>query len=254
MINQNNRKRIKDNTLNFDENYPDYDSFESYIEPLRAYLKLSDEIVYIRDLYKNNYPFISKSPTFYTGYTIEELTLMGDDILKTLIAEEDLIFLSEFEPLFFSFVKNLEPQRREYLVVNIAQRFKHKNNTIFPATFEVTPFLFDSKFNIWMLLGKVTLATKNFGLGAFIKMKDTNKKYVYDSKNKKLVLEERVSLTNKEKHILAYSARGYLEKEIAEDLNVSINTIKTHKKNIMKKLSANNMSEAFISATNQKLL
>lgn len=254
MFDKKNKIRMEDHSLNLEGVYPDYSSFEQYIEPLKTFLSLNNDLVYIRDLHRNTYPFISSPPTFYTGYTADELMAMGNKLLTTLIGEADRSFLMEFEERYFAFINNLPPERRKHVVVNISHQFMLKNKSFLPATFEVTPFLFDADFNIWMLIGKITLSTKNFKFGALIDMKDTGEKYFYDLKKKKIIQKECVMLTNKEKHILIYSARGYLEKEIAMDLNVSINTIKTHKKNMMKKLSANNVSEAFINATNQKLI
>lgn len=42
--------------------------------------------------------------------------------------------------------------------------------------------------------------------------------------------------TKREKEVLAYMAQGKLNKEIAEALNISIETVKTHRKNLKRKL------------------
>ena len=42
-------------------------------------------------------------------------------------------------------------------------------------------------------------------------------------------------LSDREKEVLAEVARGYLNKEIADRLNISINTVITHRKNITRK-------------------
>lgn len=55
-------------------------------------------------------------------------------------------------------------------------------------------------------------------------------------------LEE--SLTNRELSVLQLMKQGLLSKEIAHSLNVSINTINTHRQNILLKLKANNSIEA----------
>lgn len=55
---------------------------------------------------------------------------------------------------------------------------------------------------------------------------------IYDSKNKKKV----VQLTKREKEILQLIAEGYVSKEIATKLNIALNTVRVHRKNIMQKL------------------
>lgn len=99
----------------------------------------------------------------------------------------------------------------------------------------------DKSGNIWLMLSVIDVdasheseITKshlyNFETGEqiFIDLSDT--------------LEE--SLTNRELSVLQLMKQGLLSKEIANSLNVSINTINTHRQNILLKLKANNSIEA----------
>ncbi len=52
------------------------------------------------------------------------------------------------------------------------------------------------------------------------------------------------SLTEREAEILAHLARGYHDKEIAEQLFVSVETVRTHIRNIYKKLHVHSRTEA----------
>ncbi|MCS3283528.1 response regulator transcription factor [Bacteroides salyersiae] len=51
-------------------------------------------------------------------------------------------------------------------------------------------------------------------------------------------------LTNRELEVLRFMKKGLLSKEIAEALKVSINTVNSHRQNILQKLKANNSIEA----------
>lgn len=51
-------------------------------------------------------------------------------------------------------------------------------------------------------------------------------------------------LSNREKEILRLIRQGFLSKEIAYQLGVSIYTVNNHRKNILSKLDANNIMEA----------
>ena len=62
------------------------------------------------------------------------------------------------------------------------------------------------------------------------------------------------SLTEREKDILTHIASGKMAKVIATDLNVSIHTIYTHRKNIMKKLQINSPVELVMFAVNNGLV
>ena len=57
---------------------------------------------------------------------------------------------------------------------------------------------------------------------------------------------EEVLYTKKEKNVLDLLATGKMDTEIAEELGLSTNTIKTHVKNIYKKLGVRNRVEAAI--------
>ena len=55
-----------------------------------------------------------------------------------------------------------------------------------------------------------------------------------------------VVLTNREQEILNHVSRGYLDKEIAHLLNISIWTVHNHVKNIYDKLGVHNRTEAVL--------
>ena len=55
-------------------------------------------------------------------------------------------------------------------------------------------------------------------------------------------------LTNREKEILLLIRQGFLSKEIANRLNISIYTVNNHRKNILAKLDVDNVMEAINTA------
>lgn len=61
-------------------------------------------------------------------------------------------------------------------------------------------------------------------------------------------------LTDRETDILTRIASGKVAKEISSDLNVSIHTVYTHRKNIMKKLKINSPVELVMFAVNNDLV
>jgi len=65
---------------------------------------------------------------------------------------------------------------------------------------------------------------------------------------------ETVALTEREQEILALVARGMKDKEIAEALTISLNTVKTHMHNILSKLQVSSRREAARLARQKGLL
>lgn len=99
----------------------------------------------------------------------------------------------------------------------------------------------DKSGNIWLMLSVIDVDASheseiikchlyNFKTGEqiFIDLSDT--------------LDE--PLTNRELEVLRLMKQGLLSKEIANILKVSINTVNTHRQNILQKLKANNSIEA----------
>ena len=52
-----------------------------------------------------------------------------------------------------------------------------------------------------------------------------------------------ILITDREKEVLKLIVKGYTSKKIATDLNISFSTVKTHRKNLFKKLGFNKTSE-----------
>ena len=66
--------------------------------------------------------------------------------------------------------------------------------------------------------------------------------------------EDDIALTNREREIVVHIAQGKMAKEIAGILNISIHTIYTHRKNIMKKLGISSPVELITYAINKGLV
>ena len=62
------------------------------------------------------------------------------------------------------------------------------------------------------------------------------------------------TLTSKEKEVLTYISQGYSNKQVADKLNNSTQTIKNHVASIMRKLNANARTEAVVTGIRQGLI
>ena len=58
-------------------------------------------------------------------------------------------------------------------------------------------------------------------------------------------------LTDREIEVLSLIVQGYINKEIADKLNISLSTVITHRRNIMEKLNAKSVSALTIYAVMQ---
>jgi DNA-binding NarL/FixJ family response regulator len=67
-------------------------------------------------------------------------------------------------------------------------------------------------------------------------------------------IEENYNLTGREKEILTFLVKGMSYKMIAENCNISYETVRSHMKNIYEKLHVASMTEAVAKAINQKIV
>jgi len=74
------------------------------------------------------------------------------------------------------------------------------------------------------------------------------RKVVQSFEHKGLSLEDQASLTKREEEILRGVVRGLINKEIADELGISVETIRVHLKNIYEKLHVRSRTEAALKA------
>jgi DNA-binding NarL/FixJ family response regulator len=67
-------------------------------------------------------------------------------------------------------------------------------------------------------------------------------------------LPETETLSNREKEVLELLTRGWSYKMMANELNINYETVRSHMKNIYKKLHVASMTEAVIKALNNKIV
>lgn len=183
---------------------------------------------------------------------IEDERIIADD-LRINLEKDDFARVEisanfgEAQELFDSFVPNLiisdvqlnvEPdgidivaelcrQRQVpviYLTAYSDEETVHRIEQTLPFAYLLKPY------NINQLRATVNLALQNFA---------ENNHLAIDEET----LEKIDQLTTREKQVLAILATGKISKEIADNLNISINTVEQHKKNIKKKLNLSTVGE-----------
>jgi DNA-binding CsgD family transcriptional regulator len=244
---------LNDKEFYFKNGEPDYELYNEKLKVVKAAERLKNEVYYIRDLYTRSCIYMTKPSFQLCGYNQDEISEMDPDHFKQFIRFEELEVLHKVAEPLRRFISNVEVARRKYIVINITHQFSRKSGYQFPVLLRVTPFLFDdSGESIWLLLGKIVLVPNEMQTVSQIQMADTGELFKYNFEINDYEPSKHMQLTKMEKEVLSMAYRGYLEKEIAEELSLSVNTIKTHKRNLLKKLNAKNVSEAFLLASGLK--
>lgn len=109
----------------------------------------------------------------------------------------------------------------------------------------------DKNGKAWMIMGVVDIAPDQTPM-------ERIRRTVINRKTGEMlpsaVVPANQQLTKREKEILLLIRQGFLSKEIAYKLNLSIYTVNNHRKNILAKLNADNVIEAINRAESSGIL
>ncbi|SFU07742.1 regulatory protein, luxR family [Algoriphagus locisalis] len=192
------------------------------------------------------------SLAFFTG-KVEELTgypasMFHDKGMETsfaMIHPEDRKELFRFQKIVFEKFHQLTLKEKHTFEFSYTTRWVHRTtNKVSWMLGKVRPYLIDSAGNFAMdlhIILQLHIQPKTSGY-------DWNYSYQKDDGTRVFVSKNSpnsriVSLTKKEKQIVSLILEGKESKDIAMHLNISVNTVGTHRKNILKKLNARNLGE-----------
>ncbi len=192
------------------------------------------------------------SLSFYTG-NVEELTgypasmfrSKGMETSFAMLHPEDRSELFRFQKIVFDSFHQLSIEEKYTFEFSYTTRWVHrKTDNITWVLGKAKPYLIDSAGNFAMdlhIIMQLHTQPKTNGYDWNYSYQKEDGKRIFVSKNSPN--SRVVTLTKKEKEIVTLILEGKESKEIAEELNISVNTVATHRKNILKKLKARNVGE-----------
>ena len=177
---------------------------------------MSQSCIFTVDVFKERYDFASDSFAHLFGYNptwIKTIRQQGD-LLEERIHPDDRMQLTE-----------CQIEHGQYINVSSRQQVIET----------------DRNGKAWIIMGVMDILPDQTPI-------ERIKRTVVNRKTGEMLPTCTVSpdkqLSNREKEILRLIRQGFLSKEIAHQLGVSIYTVNNHRKNILSKLDANNIMEA----------
>lgn len=180
-----------------------------------------------------------------TGYPESMFRNKGIETSMAMIHPDDRPELFRFQKIVFEAFHSLTIPERHTFEFSYTTRWVHRNTMeVIWMTSKVRPYVIDEAGNFIMDLHIIVQLftppkTKNYDWNYSFTREDGSKIFV--SKNSPI--DKTVKLTTKERAIVDFILEGKESKEISEILNISINTVATHRKNILRKLGAKNVGE-----------
>ena len=203
---------------------------------------------YIIDYYKQKVIFMSDNITKWSGITIYSTEQNGIDF----ISEKDMEMLEEINGAFFDILKTRPSE--EYTKLSLSYNFRIFTDKVKYLVHQTFSPLEIRNGKIWLGLCTITLSSRSSTGNILIRQKDSRTIYRYSLEKHTWTLEESINLSDIEKLIIRYSAQGLSNEQIADKLLKSIDSVKSYKKKMYKKMKVHTMAEAIVYSQNQCLL
>lgn len=226
------------NTM-FDE--IDYSILEKRKEDWIKLSEITHSIVLVFDCYTNKFVFVSDNIPKLYGVDSRRLFVDGHRQVIELIHPDDIDYGLLVRKKIYSILSSFSNEEKMNYKAIHEMRVRNLRGEYIRIIEQEQVIELDKTGNIWLMLSVIDVDASheseiikshlyNFKTGEqiFIDLSDT--------------LDE--PLTNRELEVLRLMKQGLLSKEIANTLKVSINTINSHRQNILQKLKANNSIEA----------
>lgn len=221
----------------------DYNLWNRKRESIEQFSQMSQSCIFTVDVFKERYDFASDNFSTFFGYNpawIKTIRQQGD-LLEERIHPSDRSQLIEYQIEHGRFIYSLPREERnnyrqifQYRMLNAKEQYV---NVI--SCHQVLEK--DKSGNAWIIMGVLDLSPDQIPTE---KIKRTIINRITGEILSPSLISAEKQLTNREKEILLLIREGFLSKEIAYKLNISLYTVNNHRKNILAKLNVNNIIEA----------
>jgi DNA-binding CsgD family transcriptional regulator len=177
-----------------------------------------------------------------TGYTAEEIYHMGGEFVMSFTVQEHLLVNMATVKACMEYSNSIPEEQREFISAIYYYHGRKKNGDIIAVQHQTIPVAFDEQkipyifCNIYSDISY--LDPQNIPHGVMVNK--FTREVFHLSKNS-LNLEKKEDLFSKrEKEIIRLMTNGLTSKEMAEKLHISNDTVRTHRKNILRKAGVSN--------------
>lgn len=232
----------------------DQDQVSNYIESVKAFARITYKSLYIIDYQKKGFEYVSDSPLFLCGHTAREVREMGYEFYFKHVPQPDLDLLIKINTIGFDFYEQISLNERKEYTISYDFHIRNQEGKTVLINQKLTPMFLTDNGKIWKAMCIVSLSTKRKSGNIKIYRKGNHQIYIYDLKGRFWRIDKKVKLSDREKEILQFSIKGYTIGKIAETISVSSETVKFHRRKLFRRLDVNNISEAIMYATDNKLI
>lgn len=230
----------------------DYTGMPHIIEKIEAIGRVSYEKFYIVDLFRSTLVYVSDDFSHLCGLTRNEVQGLGFRFYNDCIPEDDKKMLNDMIAQASSFCNMLIKDGKEnftiYCDFHLSDGIQQQL-----INHQVTPLAIKDG-QPWLALCTVSISPNHTPGNLIVKEDRSRILHKYDKSNKEWKCTRIPRLNPLEHSVLRLTAQGMKMEDIACRLNKSLDTIRSCKRNLFRKLCVKNMSEAIAFVQTYKLM
>lgn len=222
----------------------DYNIWERDRSMLHRMSKLSHNCTFVVDVYKCRYAFASSNFVDLLGYDSHKIATLKrqSDYLESRIHPDDLSQLKQLQVDLGKFIFNLPIEQRNDYCNIYSFRVRNARQQYIRVISKQQVLEQTHNGKAWLIMGNMDVAPNQ-------KESPLVDCTVLNLKNGEmfsptLLSTIQIVLTQREAEILQLIQKGFLSKEIANKLCISIHTVHIHRQNLLHKLGVQNSIEA----------
>lgn len=242
----------KVNRLDY-SSYCDFNSIDNLISIVNAFARMTYQAVYLIDIYKQNFLYISDTPWFLCGHSAQEVKELNYNFYYKHIPKDEQELIIELNNKGLDFLDKLEIAKKKKCSISYDFHLEENKKQIL-INHKQTPLLLTDKGKIWINLCVVRFSNHKTPGNMEYHLDDISDYCDYSLSMHKWKLHQSVIIKEEEKEILRLSANGFTMDEISNIMCKSVNTIKFYKRTLFEKFEVSNIIEAISFAMNYNLL
>ncbi len=238
-----------DQNINNAEMVLDIEVYKKWLDVFHV----SNYYYYVFNIRDVVFDFMSDEMPALMGYSKEEYTV---PLVLSLIHPDDQPYFLNFENKVVEFYTGLTPEQIPNYKVSYDYRIQKKDGSYIRVLQQVITIHFDKEGRLIRTLGVHTDIShlKPHGTPKLSFIGVNGEPSYYNVDVKELFKVSAFRITQREREILCLMVNGYSSADISERLNISKQTVDTHRKNIMKKSETNNTAELISKAIRENLI
>ncbi len=223
-------------------------------ERLKMLNFMDGQFYFIFDFLNLKYLYISDNANDMMGINIELVDKLGVvKFMQEFIHPDDTIYCDSMISQFMDYAKTQSSDHIKNLRALLSYRIKKKDGQYTRVLEQNSIVKVSHTGDVLMNFGSVSIMplipNSMSTAGAIIDISSGEQIMLLDDKTKEIP-----HLTKREKQIVGLIATGYMNKEIANKLYISLRTVETHRKNVIKKLEVKSPFELIWKAIQLNLI